>query len=156
MTFRPIFAALGPLDEKPRQRPEGRYRTIEDETPWLSRIRRRPSPKRRGSRTAGDRPLAQQSAVSLLPRLAFSDNVRASLCMLLAMAAFVVNDSLVKLLTADLAVPQLIAVRGLMATLLLIAIAWTRKVPFSLRILRQPLVMLRTAGDVGCTLFYIT
>ena len=76
--------------------------------------------------------------------------------MLLAMAAFVINDSLVKLLTADLAVPQLIAVRGMMATLLLIAIAWTRKVPFSLRILRQRLVMLRTAGDVACTLFYIT
>jgi drug/metabolite transporter (DMT)-like permease len=76
--------------------------------------------------------------------------------MLAAMAAFVVNDSLVKLLTADLAVPQLIAVRGLMATGLLGALGWWRGLSFSLRILSEPLVMLRTFGDVTCTLFYIS
>lgn len=75
--------------------------------------------------------------------------------MLLAMAAFVVNDSLVKVLTADLAVPQLIAVRGLMATLLLCLLAWWRGISLSVRALRQPLVLLRTFGDVSCTLFYI-
>ena len=94
--------------------------------------------------------------VSSFPSLTLSDNVRASLYMMAAMAAFVVNDSIVKLLTADLAVPQLIAVRGLMATGLLGALAWWRGVSFSLRILRQPLVMLRTFGDVTCTLFYIS
>jgi drug/metabolite transporter (DMT)-like permease len=75
--------------------------------------------------------------------------------MLLAMAAFVVNDSLVKVLTVDLAVPQLIAVRGLMATLLLGMLARWRGVSLSVRVLRQPLVLLRTVGDVSCTLFYI-
>jgi drug/metabolite transporter (DMT)-like permease len=114
------------------------------------------SPNHRAGRKAGGSPSCQRLALPLLPRFVLSDNLRAALYMLLAMAAFVVNDSIVKLLTSDLPVPQLIAVRGVMATLLLGAIAWMRGVSFSPRILRQKLVMLRTFGDVTCTLLYIT
>lgn len=84
------------------------------------------------------------------------DNVRASLFMTGSMAAFAVNDALVKLSTQTLEPMQIMAVRGVIASALLIAIAMWRKVGLSIGTVLHPMVLLRTAGDIGATIAYIS
>lgn len=76
--------------------------------------------------------------------------------MLVAMAAFVVNDSMVKLSSAEMGVPQIMAVRGAMATVLLAALAYARGAFRSPRVILQPMVLVRTVADIGATVFYIS
>ncbi|GGD16620.1 DMT family transporter [Aureimonas glaciei] len=85
-----------------------------------------------------------------------SANVRAGLCMLAAMAAFVVNDGLVKLASEDMGVGQILAVRGLMATAILAAFAFWLGAFRPLRTVLQPMLLLRTLADILATLTYVS
>ncbi|MGQ7792786.1 DMT family transporter [Faunimonas sp. B44] len=85
-----------------------------------------------------------------------TDNRRGIAFMLAAMAAFLVNDTLVKLASADLPVGQIVFVRGLMATPLLLLAAWWQGVPVEMRGLFHPIVGLRTVGEMGSTGFYLS
>lgn len=76
--------------------------------------------------------------------------------MLASMAGFVVNDTFVKLASAEMAAPQIMALRGAMATLLLFALARWRGAFRPVRTIMRPIVLLRTAADIGATLSYIT
>ncbi|MCB1509255.1 MAG: DMT family transporter [Hyphomicrobiaceae bacterium] len=99
------------------------------------------------------------SRIAVLPFLsALSDNTRGILAMLLSMAAFITNDALVKLVSAELPTGEIIAVRGLMATALIALIAW-RAGAFSvsrLALLKNRFVLQRTIGEIGATVFYLT
>ncbi|MCQ8781271.1 DMT family transporter [Mangrovibrevibacter kandeliae] len=83
------------------------------------------------------------------------DNLRGSLLMMLAMGAFVVNDTFVKLASDDMHPAQIMAVRGVMATGLLYLLARSRKAQRPLRDMLQPSVMLRAGADILATITYI-
>lgn len=75
--------------------------------------------------------------------------------MSLSMAGFTFNDSIVKLLTGDISVAQVMFLRGLIATLLIYLLARHRGAMRSLGHLRDPWVALRIAGEVGGTLTFL-
>ena len=89
-------------------------------------------------------------------RNASSDNLRGSLCMVVSMAAFAVNDALVKYATAEIAPAQIMLVRGLMAAILLFTIAAWRGHLLPVQVIVQPRLMVRTAADLLATIAYIT
>lgn len=93
--------------------------------------------------------------MSSLSKPATSDNLRAGLFMLASMAGFVVNDTFVKLASADLSTPEIMAVRGAMATLLLFALAKARGASCPIPVLLHPTVLLRAGADVAATVTYI-
>ncbi|WP_117191269.1 DMT family transporter [Rhizobium terrae] len=88
--------------------------------------------------------------------MALSENSRGALLMALAMAAFTCNDALVKSVTSELSIPQVMAVRGVMATALIYGVSRYLGVSLSLRAVMHPLVLLRTAFELGATLTFLT
>lgn len=87
--------------------------------------------------------------------MALSPNLRGALFMSLSMAGFTFNDSIVKLLTGDLSVAQVMFLRGVIATLLIYLLARHRGALRPLRHLRDPWVALRIGGEVGGTLTFL-
>jgi drug/metabolite transporter (DMT)-like permease len=86
-----------------------------------------------------------------------SDNARGALFMSIGMAAFVLNDTLMKLVSADLPLFQAIFLRGILTTLAFALIAWR------LGALRLPdfngdrwLVAVRVLAECGSTFFFLT
>lgn len=86
--------------------------------------------------------------------MALSDNTRGALLMATAMAVFSCNDAMVKALTHDLSIPQIMAVRGVLTTILVFAVSILLRAKFSLRAFTHPLVLLRTACELGGTLCF--
>jgi len=87
--------------------------------------------------------------------MAFSSNMRGALFMSLSMAGFTFNDSIVKLVTGDINVAQVMFLRGVVATLLIFLLARHRKALRPLRVLRNPWIGLRVIGEVGGTLTFL-
>lgn len=85
-----------------------------------------------------------------------TDNRRGILFMLTAMAAFIVNDTFVKLVSAELPAGEIIFIRGLMAAPLLAALGWSQGSLGGLRGLRHRAVAWRSVGDMGATTLYLT
>lgn len=75
--------------------------------------------------------------------------------MSLSMAGFTFNDSIVKLLTADLNVGQIMFIRGAIASLLIFLLARHRRALRPLRVLLDPWVALRVVGELGGTLTFL-
>lgn len=75
--------------------------------------------------------------------------------MLLAMTAFIVNDTLVKVVSASLPAGQLIFVRGLMASALVLLIVRLGGGPLRAGCLRHPWVLVRAAADATATVTYL-
>ena len=67
--------------------------------------------------------------------------------MVLAMAAFIANDTLVKVASASLPAPQLIGVRGLFACALIMTVARASGTVLQPRQMAQGWVALRNGGD---------
>ncbi len=87
-------------------------------------------------------------------------NRRGIVAMMGAMASFVVNDALVKYVSQSLPGAQLIFIRGLFATVLLVAIAHAMGLLVGPKarvreVLHRP-VMIRSALDASATLVYLT
>ena len=85
-----------------------------------------------------------------------SDNARAALFMLVSMAGFVVNDTFVKLAADHISPPQIMAVRGVVASLLLFLLAWRMGALRPLAMAMKPRLLVRTIADITATLSYIT
>ncbi len=85
-----------------------------------------------------------------------SANIRASLYMMLSMLGFTVNDLFIKSLDGNLPVSQIMAIRGSMLLVFILAIAWQQKVLSRLRELFIPLVLARSIGEAGATLLFLT
>lgn len=85
------------------------------------------------------------------------DNFRGAIYMMLSMAGFVLNDTLMKSLSADLPMFQAIFLRGLVATALIGALAWHRRAlwyrPSGVTV---RIISLRVVGEVGATICFIT
>jgi drug/metabolite transporter (DMT)-like permease len=88
--------------------------------------------------------------------LSLSENSRGALVMALAMALFTCNDALVKQVAGELNIAQIMAVRGIMTTLLVYAITRQMKIRLTLRTLTDRLVVLRAFCELGATVSFFT
>ncbi|WP_416355152.1 DMT family transporter [Aureimonas phyllosphaerae] len=82
-------------------------------------------------------------------------NLQASILMTLSMATFATNDMLTKFATQSIEPVQIMAVRGVMASLLLFLFAHWRKAALSFSVLREPAVLVRAFADICTTLTYL-
>jgi drug/metabolite transporter (DMT)-like permease len=85
-----------------------------------------------------------------------ADNRRGILAMSLAMAMFIANDALVKQVSASLPGPQLIFIRGVMATVLIAIMAQFLGHLQNWRLMRNRRLWLRGAIDAASSLTYLT
>lgn len=83
-------------------------------------------------------------------------NGRAITAMLVANAAFIINDSLVKVVADELPLGQIIFLRGVMTALIMAVVCHFTGVFRNWRGLVHPLVLLRTFAEVGSTVLYLT
>lgn len=92
----------------------------------------------------------------MLSGLRENDSRRGILFMLLAMAAFVVNDTFVKLASEAFPPGQIIFLRGLVATPFLALLAWRGGVWERPSLLRHRMVTIRTVSEMGATALYVS
>lgn len=83
-------------------------------------------------------------------------NARGALFMAIAMVGFTCNDALVKSVTGDMNVGQIMFVRGLMTTILVVAIARWMGALGSWRVVLQPAVALRMTAEILASLAFIS
>jgi drug/metabolite transporter (DMT)-like permease len=91
-----------------------------------------------------------------VPERRSSDNLRGTLAMLGAMAAFVVNDSMAKIAAAELPTGQVIFLRGLIMVPALAAFLLIAAVPGLLRALGHSGILGRCVAEAGAALLYLT
>lgn len=84
-----------------------------------------------------------------------SPNLRGALFMVIAMAAFTVNDAITKLASETMSMAQVMLVRGLFATLLIGALAWRSGAFAQPRQALHPMVALRVVGEAFATTCYL-
>ena len=87
--------------------------------------------------------------------MALSPNMRGALFMSLSMAGFTFNDAILKLLTNDLSIAQLMFLRGVVASGLIYMLARHRRALRPLRFVVDRWVMLRVVGELGGTLTFL-
>jgi len=87
--------------------------------------------------------------------LPLSPNLRGALFMVIAMAAFTVNDAITKFSSQSMSMAQVLLVRGVFATLLVGMLAWKSGALARPRQAVQPLVALRVLGEAGGTVAYL-
>lgn len=87
--------------------------------------------------------------------MSLSANTRGALFMSIAMAGFLFNDTIVKVLTSDMNVGQIIMIRGILATALIVMLAHHRGALRPVRVAFRPMVILRTIGEVGSTVTFL-
>lgn len=85
-----------------------------------------------------------------------ADNRRGILAMSLAMAFFIANDALVKQVSATLPGPQLIFIRGLMATTLVLVMAQAMGHLKNWRLMLNKPLWIRGSVDAAASLAYLT
>ena len=85
-----------------------------------------------------------------------SANVRASLYMMLSMMGFTINDMFIKSLNGELAVGQIMAIRGAILLLIVFVILWQQGLLRRLRELLAPTVVYRSVTEVCATLAFLT
>lgn len=88
--------------------------------------------------------------------MALSANSKGAVMMALAMAAFTCNDALVKSLSSDLNLGQIMVVRGTLTTLLVYAIARYSGALAGFRLVLHPLVLARTVLEITSTVTFLS
>jgi drug/metabolite transporter (DMT)-like permease len=84
-----------------------------------------------------------------------TDNLRGILAVLIGSFAFVLNDALVKLVSAELPSGEIIVLRGVLATIMLFAGAAAMGAMRPLRQLMTPMMLLRLVAAAGATAFIV-
>ena len=84
-----------------------------------------------------------------------SANLRGILAVLLASTAFVLNDALIKLVSDELPASEIIVVRGILATLMLIAGVVALGAVRPISILFEPMMLLRVVSAATATVFIV-
>ncbi|WP_319775741.1 DMT family transporter [Breoghania sp.] len=85
----------------------------------------------------------------------FKENGRGIAAMLLASAGFIINDSMVKFVSTDLPLGQIIFLRGFFACLFVGAIAWMTGALARPRLLLHPAVIMRALCETFASIFYL-
>ena len=91
-----------------------------------------------------------------VPAQSSSDNLRGIGAMLAAMAAFVVNDAMMKLAAADLPTGQVIFLRGLIIVPVLAALMLASATPTTWDMLRRPGILARCVAEVAAAILYLS
>ena len=84
-----------------------------------------------------------------------TENLKGILAILMGSAAFVINDAIVKLLTAELPSGEIIVVRGALATALLVTCVVAFGATRPLAVLKTPMMALRLAAAGAATVFIV-
>ena len=84
-----------------------------------------------------------------------TDNLRGILAVLVASTAFVLNDALVKLVSAELPSSEIIVLRGMLATAMLVAGVVALGAVRPISILLTPMMLLRLRSAAGATVFIV-
>jgi drug/metabolite transporter (DMT)-like permease len=86
-----------------------------------------------------------------------SANIRGAIFMAIAMSGFLFNDTIVKVLSADMNVGQVMLLRGAVATVLITLLTHYRGAirPLS-TVFKHPLILLRIIGEVMGTVTFLT
>jgi S-adenosylmethionine uptake transporter len=90
------------------------------------------------------------------PTHRLSDNYRGILFMLAAVTGFILNDTFVKLASADIPVPQIIVLRSLIALPPVILFCWRQGLLANVWAFRDRLLWWRTFGEIGGTVTYLS
>ena len=85
-----------------------------------------------------------------------SDNQRGIVLVLLGMAGFAIGDAFIKHLGGTMPLGQIVAVRGVMASIVLWAIVRVRSGGMPWRSLAHPLIALRAACEIGATYCFLS
>lgn len=89
--------------------------------------------------------------------MGLSDNMRGALLMMAGMAAFTVNDSFMKLLSAEIELFQALFLRGLGTTVAFLVIAyWSGALSLSIARRDRHLIALRIVAELGAAYFFLT
>lgn len=75
--------------------------------------------------------------------------------MVIAMAGFTINDAITKIIVETLGLGQILLIRGLFASILILGLAWNRGALTQPRHLLHPMVALRTLCEIGATISFI-
>jgi drug/metabolite transporter (DMT)-like permease len=84
-----------------------------------------------------------------------TDNLRGILAILIGSTAFVGHDATIKLVSAELPSGEIVILRGLIATGMMLIGVFALRAMRPLSILFQPLMLLRVLGSAGATVFII-
>ena len=105
-----------------------------------------------------DRDTARRMTVSATAPSAtgLTENQRGIGMVLLGMSAFAIGDAFVKLVGSSLPLGQIVAVRGLMASALLLALVLWREGMPDWRRLSHPRVLVRSLFEVGATVCFLS
>lgn len=85
----------------------------------------------------------------------FRENLRGILAITACNFLFLINDMLIKLTSAELPLGQIIAIRGLFATMLLVPIVLATGLAREIRLIRQPALFWRTGAEIASAYFYL-
>jgi len=88
--------------------------------------------------------------------MSLTANTRGALFMVVAMAGFTCNDALVKSVTHSMNAGQILFIRGLMTSVLVLGIAAWMGAICSWRVLVQPAVLLRLVAEIVASLAYVS
>lgn len=75
--------------------------------------------------------------------------------MVIAMAGFTINDAITKLIIETMELGQLLFIRGLFASILIIGLAWSSGVRAAPSLLLHPMIVLRTFCEIGATVTFL-
>lgn len=89
--------------------------------------------------------------------MARSDNLTGALLMMASMAAFTLNDTMMKLLAGEIPLFQLLFLRGVLTTLAVAVIAW-KMGALRARVSRRDwgCILWRTVAEIGAAYFFLT
>lgn len=86
-----------------------------------------------------------------------SDNLRGAIFMMLAMAGYVVNDTMMKLTSSEIGLAQGVFIRGVMASLLLAGFAAYKRQLFHRTTPRElKIILLRAIAEIAATYCFLT
>ncbi|MCV0396646.1 MAG: DMT family transporter [Rhizobiaceae bacterium] len=87
--------------------------------------------------------------------MALSLNLRGAVFMSVSMAGFTANDAITKVVSSSMNMGQVMLLRGLFASALILALAWHRGALIPVRTVASPFVFLRVVGEVCATVFFL-
>lgn len=85
-----------------------------------------------------------------------SPNYRGAIFMALAMMSFTTNDTMVKFLSENMPMGQIVFVRNLIASVVIIYIAYRQHALRPIRLAFSPYILIRVIGEVGGTMTFLT
>ncbi|CAN5273536.1 DMT family transporter [soil metagenome] len=85
----------------------------------------------------------------------FRENLRGILAIVACNFLFLINDTMIKLASAELPLGEIITIRGAFATIVLVPIVAAAGLIREIRLVRQPALMWRTLAEIGAAYFYL-